>query len=185
MTNGKYRVVRYADDFVVFARNKKDIEAVYGILEPYLEDRGLKLADDKTKITHISEGFDFLGFNFKRYKSRKGHIHLVKPSNNSIKAFKSKVAEICNECNGHNVDYLIDRLNLLIRGVANYWKPSSAKKVFSKMDSYIWEKVFKFIKRLHPKKPRKWLIKTYFPVHIRNNRVNKWILTGPKKKVNT
>ena len=99
---------------------KKDIENVYGILEPYLEDRGLKLAEDKTKITHISEGFGFLGFNFRRYKTKKGYTHLVIPSNNSIKAFKSKIAEICKESHGYNVDYLIDRLNLLIRGVVNY-----------------------------------------------------------------
>ena len=51
------------------------------------------------------------------------------------------------------------------------------------MDHYIWKKVFKFIKRLHPNKPSKWLIKTYFPTHIWDNRINKWILTGPKKGI--
>jgi len=180
MSSGKYRMVRYADDFVIFAQNKKDIEAVYGILEPYLEDRGLKLAEDKTKITHICHGFDFVGFNFKRYKSRKGYIYLVKPSKDSIKVFKSKIDDICKECHGHNVDYLIDRLNPLIRGVSNYWKPSSAKEIFSKMDAYIWEKVFKFIKRLHPNKPRKWLYKRYLSGYIMDNPIDKWILIGPK-----
>ena len=141
----------------------------------------MKLAEDKTKITHILEGFDFVGFNFRRYESRKSVIHLVKPSNNSIKSFKSKVAEICKACHGHNVDVLIDRLNPLIRGTTYYWKPSSASKIFSKMDNYIWQKVFKFIKRLHPNKSIKWLIKTYFPIYKENNRINKWILTGPKK----
>ena len=141
----------------------------------------MKLADEKTKITHISNGFDFLDFNFKRYKSRKCSIHLSKPSNNSIKALKSKVAEVCKKYHGPNVDTLIDRLNPLIRGTAYYWRPSYAKKIFSKMDNYIWQKVFKFIKRLHPNKQIKWLIKTYFPIYKENNHVNKWILTGPKK----
>ena len=61
-TKGKYRVTRYADDFVIFARTREDIEKVPKILENYLSERGLVLAEDKTKITHISEGFDFLGF---------------------------------------------------------------------------------------------------------------------------
>jgi RNA-directed DNA polymerase len=181
MAIGKYRVVRYADDFVIFARSKKDIEAIYGILEPYLEDRGLKLAEDKTKISHISDGFDFLGFNFRRYKNKKGLIHLSKPSKSSIKAFTSKVDEICKELHGHNVDTLIDRLNPLIRGVANYWKPNSAKKIFYKMDYFIWQKIFKFIKRLHPNKSLEWLIKTYFPTYKDGQSADNWILTGPKK----
>ena len=97
------------------------------------------------------------------------------------KRLNLKLLKFVKEYHGHNVDVLIDRLNSLIRGVAYYWRPSSASRIFSKMDNYIWEKVFKFIKRLHPNKPIKWLIKKYFPVHIRNNRVNKWILTGPRK----
>jgi len=181
MAIGKYRVVRYADDFVIFAQNKKDIEAIYGILEPYLEDRGLKLAEDKTKISHISDGFDFLGFNFRRYKTNSGPIHLSKPSKSSIKAFTSKIGEICKEYHGHSVDALIDRLNPFIRGVANYWKPSSAKKTFNKMDHFIWQKIFKFIKRMHPNKSLDWLIKTYFPTNVDDQHTGKWILTGPKK----
>jgi RNA-directed DNA polymerase len=72
-TKVNYRMVRYADDFVIFAKSKKDIGALYDILNPYLEKRGLKLAEDKTKITHISKGFDFLGFNFRQYKNKDGN----------------------------------------------------------------------------------------------------------------
>jgi len=178
---GKYRVVRYADDFVIFAQNKRDIEAIYEILEPYLEDRGLKLAEDKTKISHILDGFDFLGFNFRRYKNNRGPIHLSRPSKSSIKAFTSKIDEICKEYHGHSVDSLIDRLNPVIRGVANYWKASSAKKIFYKMDYFIWQKILKFIRRLHPKKSFQWLTKTYFTTCDDSQSVDKWILTGPKK----
>jgi len=84
-TKGKYRMVRYADDFVIFAQNKEDIEEIYEILNPYLEDREIELAKDKTQITHITEGFDFLGFNFRRYQTKDGIIHLNKPSKDSIK----------------------------------------------------------------------------------------------------
>ena len=78
-------MVRYADDFVIFARNKEDIEGIYGILNIYLEDRNLKLAEDKTKITHMDDGFDFLGFNFRRFKNKKwGFIYRCQPSKSLV-----------------------------------------------------------------------------------------------------
>lgn len=98
--HGDYRVVRYADDFVIFAKSRKDIENVRDLLAPYLKDRGLELAEDKTRITHICEGFDFLGFNFRRYKTKDGFIHLNKPSKDSIKNFKSKIALVFKKHHG-------------------------------------------------------------------------------------
>ena len=151
-TKGKYRVTRYADDFVIFARTREDIEKVPKILENYLSERGLVLAEDKTKITHISEGFDFLGFNFRQYKTNKGLKCLIKPSKDSIKNFKAKVSERVRWHHGDNVDSLIDSVNPLIIGTANYWKPTVAKKIFSDMDYYIWNKIYKFLRRLHPNK---------------------------------
>jgi RNA-directed DNA polymerase len=180
-TKGKYRMVRYADDFVILAQNKEDIEGLYEILNPYLEDRGLKLAEDKTKITHIIDGFDFLGFNFRRYMTKDGIKHFVRPSKDSVKQFKSKVAEICKLFQGQNVDELIKRLNPLIIGTANYWKVSSAKKTFTQVDHYLWQKVVRFIKRLHPNKSMKWLKKTYFPPYNDGKHVDKWVLTGPQE----
>jgi len=102
------------------------------------------------------------------------------PSKSSIKVAQSKIAEIAKECHGHNVNYLINRLNPFIRGVANYWKPSSAKKTFYKMDYYLWNMIFRFIKRLHPKKSLKWLNKTYFSTYDDGQHVDNWILTEPK-----
>ena len=182
ITKGDYRMVRYADDFVIFAQNKKDIEALYGILNPYLKDRGLELAPEKTRITHLSEGFDFLGFNFRRYNTYDGFIHLSKPSKGSIRSFKLKVADLCRQLHGHSVDELVDKLNSLIRGTANYWKPTAAKRIFAKMDDYIWHKVYRFIERLHPNKGGKWIKKTYFPHYNDGKHDCNWILTGPKNK---
>jgi RNA-directed DNA polymerase len=174
-------MIRYADDFVILAKSREDIEALYDILNPYLEDRGLTLAEDKTRITHISKGFDFLGFNLRRYKTFDGFIYLSKPSKDSIRQFKSKVAEICRQMHGQNVDALIKRLNPLIIGTANYWKPSSAKKIFSYLDHYVWTKVFKFVKRLHPNKPIKWIKERYFPSYFGGKYYGNWVLTGPKE----
>jgi len=135
------------DDFVIFAQSKEDIEAIYDILNHYLEDRGLELAKEKTRITHILEGFDFLGFNFRRYKTYDECIHLNKPSKDNIRSFKSKVAELCEQLHGNNVDELVGKLNSLIRDTANYWKPTAAKRIFAKMDDYIWHKINRFIKK--------------------------------------
>ena len=110
------------------------------ILQPYLEERGLTLALDKTKITNIHDGFDFLGFEFKRYKTRNGYKSLVKPSKASIKKFKKEIDRRFKLMNGNNVDTLIDFINPLIRGTANYWKPFISSRIFSKMNNYIWKK---------------------------------------------
>ena len=119
VTNGKYRLCRYADDFLVFGQTKKDIEEVPKILETYLDERGLILSREKTHITHLSEGFNFLGFNFKRDKD---NVSRIRPSKDSKKQFKEEVDYIFKSSYGHNVGVLIRRLNPLIRGTANYWR---------------------------------------------------------------
>lgn len=180
MTIGNYRMVRYADDFVIFAQNRKDIEEVYDILKPYLEERGLTLAEDKTRITHISEGFDFLGFNFRQYDTKGGNKCFIKPSKKSIKSFKAKVRDRFRLFNGHNVDELIDNLNPLIIGTANFWRHVVSKKTFSNMDYYLWNKVYKFLRRLHPKKGWNWIKEKYFPRFDNGKHKDKWVLTGSK-----
>ncbi|MDR3292253.1 MAG: hypothetical protein LBT10_08930 [Methanobrevibacter sp.] len=94
----------------------------------------------------MSEGFDFLGFNFRRYQTKDGYKHFSKPSKESIKRFKSKITDIFKTSHGNNVDELVKRLKPLIRGTANYWKPTVAKKIFSKMDAYICTKCLNLLK---------------------------------------
>jgi RNA-directed DNA polymerase len=181
ITKGDYRVVRYADDFLIFAKSKEEVIKLYEILEPYLKDRGLTLAEDKTHITHISRGFDFLGFNFRQYKTKDGLKCFIKPSKDSIKNFKLKVSEIFRKSRGHNVDELIKSLNPLIRGTANYWRPTVAKKIFSLMDHYIFDKMYKFLRRLHPKKGWNWIKNKYFPFYFDGKHYGNWVLTGPNE----
>ena len=179
-TKGNYRVVRYADDFVIFARTKTDIEKVWDILQPYLEERGLELAEEKTRIVHANEGFDFLGFNCRLYKTFKGYKCFIKPSKDSVKKCKQKIADIFHEHNGSNVDNLIDHLNYLLRGNAFYWRTVVSKETYSKIDCYVWTKTKKFLKRLHPNKSWKWLRNKYFPIYTKDGRRDRWVLTGPK-----
>lgn len=176
-------VVRYADDFVIMCESKEEAEGMYEKLKPYLIKRGLELAPEKTKITHISEGFDFLGFNFRQYpiNKQKGRLWklIIKPSKKSQSKMIAKIRDCFKKHQGLNVASLIAELNPIIRGYANYWKPVSSKKIFSKMDFYIWTKTKYFLKRLHPKKSWKWIIKRYFRPDIHGQSKNNWLLTDP------
>ena len=138
---GDYRMVRYADDFVIFAQSEKTINIVFEILEPYLTKLGLVLAEDKTHITYISDGFDFLGFNCRRYNGQVSHVN---SSKNSIKRFVEKIKEICKSSNGNNIGVVINKLNPIIRGTANYWRHVVSKDIFSRMDSYLGGKYINF-----------------------------------------
>ena len=147
---GKYRFCRYADDFLIFAQSYEDVNKINELLQPYLDERGLILAEDKTKITHLSKGFDFIGFNFRRYDD---NVSRVKSSKDSMQKLKEKIDYVCKTSYGNNVKMLIDRLNPIIRGTAYYWMYEiSNNKELSKMDHYIWNKTFKFLIRSHPKK---------------------------------
>lgn len=178
---GDYRMVRYADDFVIFAKSKEDIMKVYELLKPYLNERGLTLAKDKTKITHLNEGFDFLGFNCRRYKDR---VSRIKPSNESIKKFKEKIGEVFKTANGNNVSALIGNLAPVIRGTANYWRYSTIYDVFAKLDYYLWNKTYKFLRRLHQNKSWKWIKGRYYTYRKDDyGHISNWVLKDPNSDV--
>ena len=183
VTKGNYRVVRYADDFLIFAQSKKEIMKIESILKQYFEERGLILSKEKTFIKHISEGFDFVGFNFRQYNTKDGLKCFSKPSKDSIKKFKMKVDEIVKSCHGHNVEVLINKLNPVIRGTANYWRHVVAKETFYAMDNYIWKKTYEFLGRLHNNKGKRWINRRYFPYFSDGRHSGRWVLTNPKTGV--
>ncbi|MFV0944361.1 group II intron reverse transcriptase/maturase [Bacillus pacificus] len=178
-------VIRYADDFVILCESKEEAESMYEKLKPYLKKRGLELAPDKTKVVHISEGFDFLGFNFRHYPTNKEKGRLWKMIVKPTKKSQSKMIEKIRECfkthQGGNVATLIKDLNPIIRGYANYWKIVSSKRIFGNMDNYIWGKTKRFVKKLHPNKPWKWIKKQYFHPDIHGQSKDQWLLTDPTK----
>jgi RNA-directed DNA polymerase len=172
-------VVRFADDFVIVCRTKEEASTMFEKLKPYLNKRGLKLAEDKTKITHVSEGFDFLGFHIRQYKTNKGMKLLIKPSKASVKKARETIKDVFKQLRGKPVSDLIMNLNPIIRGIGNYWSSQVSKKVFSNLDTYIWIKVRKHLKILHPNKPFKWIYKKYFKPDYTGVSKSKWILTDP------
>jgi RNA-directed DNA polymerase len=172
-------VVRYADDFIIVCKTKEEAINMYEKLKPYLDKRGLALADDKTKITHISEGFDFLGFNLRQYKTNKGMRLLIKPSKASIKTARETIKNVFIQLRGKPVGDLIQKLNPIIRGIGNYWSTQVAKKIFGNLDHYTWIKVRKHLKHLHPKKSFKWIYRKYFKADYTGVSKDRWILTNP------
>jgi len=156
----KYKVhfVRYADDFIVTANTEEIANEIKGLIKDFLKVRGLELSDEKTLITHINSGFDFLGWNFRKYNGKL----LVKPSNKSIDKFTEKIGETIKNGKAWKQEELIDILNPIITGWANYHQPIVASEIFNKLDSRIWGMLWHWAKRRHPKKSNKWIADKYW-----------------------
>ncbi len=144
-----FNFIRYADDFVVTGNNPKVLRTLQYDIEQFLNQRGLKLSKEKTHITNIYEGYDFLGFNFRKYSDGK---LLVKPSKDSIKAFKYKIKQIFKKYRASSLTVLIAKLNPVIRGWGNYYRFVNSKKIFSALDKYIWYKSLNWVKRVHKRR---------------------------------
>lgn len=143
----KIHLIRYADDFVVTATDKDTLEKrVKPLIEEFLAKRGLQLSSEKTKITHINEGFDFLGQNIRMYS--KGKL-LIRPTKDSIKSVKNKLKEIIEKHRGSQAAVLIRNLNPVITGWANYHRNACAKKTFYKLDMILWRNIWNWARRRH------------------------------------
>jgi len=152
--------IRYADDFVVTAHRRETLEKeIQPLIRQFLSQRGLSLSDEKTKITHISEGFNFLSQHTRRYESGK---FLIKPSDSSVKDIKFKLRQIVFQNLGVKPHRLIELLNPLLRGWSNYHKHIVAKEIFKEIDYYLWYLLGKWCKRRHPNKSWKWIRDKYF-----------------------
>jgi RNA-directed DNA polymerase len=154
----KVHLIRYADDLLVMAPSKEIAENVREILGNFLAIRGLELSPEKTVITHIDEGFDFLGWNFRKYKG----TLLIKPSQKSIKSITQNIKTIVSKAKVWTQDQLIQTLNPIIRGWANYHRHIVAKDTFRKLDAYLWKVTWQWGKRRHRNKGRKWIASKYW-----------------------
>ncbi len=134
----KVNLVRYADDFIITGDSKELLEnEVRPLVEQFLKERGLTLSPDKTRITHIDEGFDFLGQNLRKYEGKP----LVKPSKKNVHAFLEKVRGIIGANATVPQAMLIDMLNPVIRGWANYHQHAAATGTFDRVDHEIWRRL--------------------------------------------
>jgi RNA-directed DNA polymerase len=155
----KVYFVRYADDFIVTGDSKELLEnKVKPVIIRFLKERGLTLSEEKTKLTHIEEGFDFLGQNVRKYNGKL----LIKPSKKNVKKFLAKVRKVMKANMSAKQEKLIGLLNPIIRGWANYHRHVVAKETFNWVDNQIWLKMWQWSKRRHPNKSRKWIKARYF-----------------------
>ncbi|OWW21125.1 group II intron reverse transcriptase/maturase [Noviherbaspirillum denitrificans] len=152
-------VIRYADDFVITGCSKELLEnEVKPLVVQFLAQRGLVLAPEKTRVNHIDDGFDFLGWNVRKYNGKL----LIKPSKGNVKAFLDKVRGVIRVYKTATQENLIRQLNPIIRGWANYHRSQVASAVFSRADHLIWQSLWRWAKRRHPNKGARWVKKKYF-----------------------
>ncbi|MBF0239114.1 MAG: group II intron reverse transcriptase/maturase [SAR324 cluster bacterium] len=154
----KLNFVRYADDWIITGNDKEVLEnRVKPIAEKFLAERGLRLSPEKTRIVHMSQGFDFLGQNIRKY----GDKLLITPSKKNIKTFLDKVRTTIRDNKGAKQEVLIRLLNPMIRGWANYHRCVVAKRIFSEVDTEIWKALGQWENRRHPHKNVHWIRQKY------------------------
>ena len=174
----KVNLIRYADDFCVTASSKELLEQeVKPLIQEFLKERGLQLSEEKTIITHIEQGFDFLGQTIRKYRRGKRIKFFITPSKKNIKAFMRKVRKRIRESRYLTAGQLIAELNPMIRGWALYHRHVVSKAIFHAVDHAIFQAIWKWVRRKHRHKPRRWIKNKYFP----NEGPNRWIFTGVLK----
>ena len=151
--------VRYADDVVVLCHSQQQAELVKARLAEWLAPRGLAFNEDKTRIVHLSEGFDFLGFNIRRYPNRK---LLIKPSQAAIRRVRERLASELRTLRGGNTMAVIATLNPVIRGWAAYYRGVVSSRLFGSLDDYLWHLTYKWATWRHNNKPKRWIAGQYF-----------------------
>jgi len=172
----KIHFVRYADDFVITGSSRGMLEErVKPLIEEFLKERGLLLSAEKTKISHINDGFNFLGFNVRKYKDKL----LIKPAKSSIAKIKSKIGELIKVNKSIKTEDLVKLLNPILRGWGNNYRHVVSKAIFGKLDHEIWQMTWQWAKRRHPKKMLKWIKSKYFQsVGTRN-----WVFRERRSKI--
>lgn len=158
---GKYGFIRYADDFVVTAETREDIEEIIPVIKEWLAVRGLELNSDKTNIVHIEQGFNFLGFNIRQFS---GSCYTF-PHKSKVLAFLQRIRNWLKQNKHASQKAVIEYLNPILRGFGNYYRFGSSKQVFGYIDHKVWEMLWRWCLRRHPDKGKRWVMKKYFRTH--------------------
>ena len=156
----KVHLVRYADDFIITGTSKQLLrDEVQPLVAHFLKERGLELSHEKTSITQVEDGFDFLGQTVRRH----GTKILLKPSCKSVRAFLAKIDDIIQHEGGSlTAGQLIARLNPKIRGWALYHRHASSAHTFARVDDVIFKKLWRWARRRHRSKSQRWVKAKYF-----------------------
>lgn len=170
----KVNYVRYADDFIITGISKELLALeIKPVVETFMAQRGLTLSEEKTLITHISEGFDFLGQNFRKYNDKL----LIKPSRKNLCNLLTKVKSLLSLNKTVTAGKLIMLLNPVLRGWANYHRHIVAKQTFNYVDYRVWKMLWQWCRRRHGNRRKRWIKSKYF--HVIGTR--SWVFTGDLK----
>ena len=167
-------IVRYADNFVILMKTAEEAEEVKSYIGSKLKAVvGVELSDEKTHITEISDGFDFLGFTIRKFKSNKVETLLTMPSKENVKKVIQKLQDTFDLAHktGRSNDELIRMLNLIIRGWANYYRHFVAKSAFRTITDRMWKMTWKYLLRKYPTRNKKWIKRS----HMTTVRGDQWI----------
>jgi RNA-directed DNA polymerase len=158
--------VRWADDCIVTANSREVLaEVILPRIIAFFAERGVRLSMEKTVITPISQGFDFLGQTLRKHARPNGNPAKLQitPSTASFQAIKSTVKTLCKQAAGATPEALIDRLTPLLRGWANYHRHIICGATFAQLDRFVWRRLFRWAKLRHPNKTGRWIADRYFP----------------------
>jgi RNA-directed DNA polymerase len=174
-TNGWARadspvLIRYADDLVALCHTRQHALEIKAKLAEWLASRGLAFNEDKTRVVTLNEGFDFLGFNVRRYGSKT----LIKPSKAAQRRIRERLRTELRSLRGTNAQAVIKRLNPIIRGWAAYHRTQVASDVFNALDGYLWRLTYKWARYSHQNKPKSWVIARYYGM-FNKARQDRWV----------
>jgi RNA-directed DNA polymerase len=161
-----YRLVRYADDFVVLvAGTQTDAETLRDEVARVLAPMGLRLSEEKTRVVHIDEGFDFLGWRIQRQQKRGATKRYVDtyPSKKALLAVCDRVRPLTRRSQYLTLAALLDRINAVLRGWATYFCHGVSKATFSYLDTFAWRRVTGWLRRKHHRRSWTWLRRRYLP----------------------
>ena len=169
--HAQVHLVRYADDFVITGRDRSLLETeVKPLVEAFLQERGLTLSPEKTVVTHISEGVDFLGQHLRTYRGRLR----VTPAAKNVQSFLEQVRTRIRKLRHATAGELIEQLNPMIRGWALFHRHVSSARAYARVDSAIFQALWAWARRRHPNKGARWVRKRYF--HTVGTR--HWVFSG-------
>jgi RNA-directed DNA polymerase len=151
-------LVVYADDLLALCHSREQAEQVKARLTVWLAPRDLAFNEDKTRIVHLDEGCDFLGFNIRRYRSKL----LTKPSNAALRRIRERLAAEVLALRGSNADAVIAKLNPIIKGWAAYYPDRGVQTGVQLAGRLRVETGLKWAKFSHPNKPMRWVTARYF-----------------------
>ena len=154
----KLGFVRYADDFIVTSRDKESLESALTQIKQWLSERGLEISSEKTRMVHIGDGFDFLGFNLRQYNGKL----LIKPQKEKVLKFCQELGGTISSCATWTQPNLIHKLKPILLGFANYYRGVVSKKTFSYINHRVTMYLWRWAKRRHPNKGKRWVKNRYF-----------------------